>query len=324
MSKELAIIDLIAQQTEQQQALSDDAFWDAETRLIYTTDMLVEGQHFSLAYFSPYDVGWKAAAVNISDIAGMGGQLLHVLVSLGLPDNIDLDWIRAFYQGMLQACQAFGGRIVGGDTVKSPTLTINVTAVGQCPVGHTPGHRYTAEAGDWIVTTGYHGLSQVGLQALQNTIPGYEACKAAHLHPMPNIDAGLVLSKTFQRYALMDSSDGLADALLKIAQASGKRLVIEQEPLPIHPEVAAYYATNPEALWQAILYGGEDFELVATVPKIANEPLNKELLKHFHVIGRVEEADSQPPGAWLVEAKSGQMRPLNLAATYQHFGRSHV
>lgn len=319
MSKELAIIELIAQQTGQQQALSDDAFWDEETRRIYTTDMLVEGQHFSLAYFSPQDVGWKAAAVNISDIAGMGGQLTHLLVSLGLPDDIDFDWIRAFYQGLLEACQSFGGRIVGGDTVKSPTLTINITAVGHCPVGHAPGHRYTAEAGDWVLATGYHGLSHVGLLALQNKIPGYQACKAAHLHPMPRIEAGLTLSKTFGRYALMDSSDGLADALLKIAQASGKRLVIQQDQLPMHPEVAAYYGSNADAAQQALLYGGEDFELVATVPQVTDE-----LLTHFHVIGRVEDTDAQPPGAWLMESKSGRRLPLSLEQTYQHFGTPHA
>jgi thiamine-monophosphate kinase len=316
LSKELAIIDLIAQMTGQAKPLADDAFWDPVCRRIYTTDMLVEGRHFDLAYFSPQDLGWKAAAVNISDIAAMGGQLQYLLVSLGLPDAIDLDWIRALYQGLGEACQRFGGQIAGGDTVGSDRLVINVTAVGTCPVGHTPGHRYAAQAGDYLVATGFHGLSHVGMQALQAEISGYEACKASHLRPMPRVEAGLLLSSQFERYALMDSSDGLADALLKMAQASGKSLVAKATDIPLHPELLAYanaQGWNEQQQWQAVLYGGEDFELVAAVPS-----LNEALLQQFHVFGRVEET-KDAPGAWLQLGESGARLPLSLNRTYQHF-----
>jgi thiamin-phosphate kinase len=316
LSKELAIIDLIAQLTGQTKPLADDAFWDAACRRIYTTDMLVEGRHFDMAYFSPQDLGWKAAAVNISDIAAMGGQLQYLLISLGLPESIGLDWIQALYQGFGEACQRFGGQIAGGDTVGSDRLTLNVTAIGDCPIGHTPGHRYAAQAGDYIIATGFHGLSHIGLLALQAGIPGYERCKAVHLRPMPRVEAGLLLSGSYNRFALMDSSDGLADALLKLAQASEKTLVVNASAIPIHAELDQYAQVHHWSVpqrWQAILYGGEDFELVGTVPY-----LSEELLKQFHVLGRVEDAQG-PPGAFLKLEESGETLPLSLHNTYQHF-----
>lgn len=316
LSKELAIIDVIAQMTGQAKPLADDAFWDPVCRRIYTTDMLVAGRHFDLDYFSPQDLGWKAAAVNISDIAAMGGQFKYLLISLGLPDAYGLEWIRALYQGFGEACQRFGGQIAGGDTVGSDHLVINVTAVGECPVGHTPGHRYAAQVGDYIIATGFHGLSHVGLKILQAGVPGYDRCKAAHLRPMPQVEAGLLLSQKFERYALMDSSDGLADALLKMAHASGKSLIVDPENIPIHPELQAYAEAqgwNEQQLWQAVLYGGEDFELVGTVPSV-----DAEILQHFHVVGRVVEPTGSA-GAWLQSSESSTMIPLNLNQTYQHF-----
>lgn len=315
MSKELQIIDLIAQLTGQTDALSDDAFWEPETRLIYTTDMLVENRHFKTAYFSPQDLGWKAAAVNISDIAAMGGKPRHLLISLGLPEALGLDWVRTFYAGLIEACQQFDCRIVGGDTVSHELITLNVTAVGVCPENHTVGLRANAEAGDYIIATGYHGLSATGLRALQQGSPGFPACKAAHLRPIPRVEAGLMLSRKFGRYALMDSSDGLADALIKIAQASGKRLLARQADIPVHPELlAGGQDADPQALWQSILYGGEDFELVATVPQVDDE-----VLTHFTVIGRVEEATDEQPNAWLEPVQGGQPQLLTLNRTYQHF-----
>jgi thiamine-monophosphate kinase len=316
--RELAVIDLIGQLTQRPEYLADDAFLDPQTRQIYTTDMLVEGRHFRMDYFSPEDLGWKAAAVNISDIAAMGGRLKYLLISLGLPEDCDDAWIRAFYAGLLAACAQFGGEIAGGDTVGSDRLVVNVTAVGECPPTHTPGRRIGAEVGDYIVATGFHGLSGIGLRVLQAGETGFDACKAAHLGPTPRIPEGLMLSKRFERYALMDSSDGLADALLKIAQASGKKLVVDAEKVPLHPEVSAYCADHKSDPWQAVLYGGEDFELVATVPEVDDA-----LLAHFAVIGRVEAADGKP-GAWVRPIGQDALQPLSLAETYQHFGVSHA
>lgn len=322
MSKELAIIDLIAGLSGQSEAMADDAYWDEPTRSIYTTDMLVENRHFSLDYFTPRDLGWKAAAVNISDLAGMGAQLKCLLISLGLPDTLGLDFVSELYQGFQDACQQFGGFIAGGDTVGSPVLTLNVTAIGECPTGTHPGRRFHAKPGDWIIASGFHGLSKVGLEALKGEWPGFSISKAAHLKPMPRLEAGQTLARKFERYALMDSSDGLADALVKIAGSSGQKLVVERRKLAIHPEVMAYAQrivseassmTLEQMAIDTLLYGGEDFELVATVPEV-----DAEILAHFHVIGRVV-SDPNDTGAYLQSPGEEALSPLSLDKTYQHF-----
>ncbi|WP_373532094.1 thiamine-phosphate kinase [Vampirovibrio sp.] len=324
MSKELAIIDLITALSGQTEAMADDAYWDEATRSVYTTDMLVENRHFSLNYFTPQDLGWKAAAANISDLAGMGAQLKCLLISLGLPEALGLDFVAALYQGFQEACQTFDGFIAGGDTVSSPVLTINVTAIGECPQGTHPGRRYQAQAGDWIIASGFHGLSKVGLDALRHQWPAFQTSKAAHLKPIPRISAGQVLARKFKRYALMDSSDGLADALIKIAHSSKQNLVVEQRKLAMHPEIMAYaqqlITTQPTAALEqtaldTVLYGGEDFELVATVPE-----LDADILAHFHVIGRVQALEGTPPAAYLQSPHTETLQPLSLQKTYQHFG----
>lgn len=321
MSREHEIIQLIANLSGQAEAMADDAFWDAATRQVFTTDMLVEGRHFSRDYFSPQALGWKAAAVNISDLAGMGAGLKYLFVSLGLPETLDLSFVQGLYEGLQAACQTFGGVIAGGDTVGSPILTLNVTAVGECPVGSHPGRRFNAQPGDLIIASGYHGLSKVGLDALQGQWPDFSLCKECHLRPMPRIEAGLTLARKFERYALMDSSDGLADALLKIAQSSQQALVVERRKLPIHPELMAYGQRVNSAMaetvaFQALLYGGEDFELVAAVPAV-----DADILANFHVIGKVQSPVDTPlsVGAYVQEAGSESLTALSLSETYQHF-----
>lgn len=317
MSRELDIIQCISQLANQPEDLADDAYWDAELRQIVTTDMLVEGHHFSLDYFSPEDLGWKAAAVNISDIAGMGGVPTSLLISLGLPQHINVSWIQDFYKGLLAACEQYGARLVGGDTVSSEHLILNVTALGHCPIDSTVGRRPQAQAGDWVIATGYHGLSRVGLEALQTKSTLYPASSSAHLRPQPRITEGLLLSKRFSRYALMDSSDGLADALIKIANASQKTVVANSAKIPLHPEVKGYAQAKGFNPLDVALYGGEDFQLVATVPE-----LPPDLLAHFHVIGRVEEA-TETPNALLEIPGQPERVPLDIEKTYQHFGASH-
>lgn len=313
MSRELEIIGLIGRLSGRPEYLTDDAFYEAASRRIYTTDILVEDRHFRRDYYAAADLGWKAAAVNISDIAAMGGMLKYLLVSLALPDTVEMDWVSEFYAGMLALCSRFGGEIAGGDTVGSDRLAVNVTAIGECPEGHQAGFRTAACPGDYLIATGFHGLSAIGMQVLQANQSGYEICKQAHLRPVPQIEAGLLLSSRLERYALMDSSDGLADALLKIAHASGVKLIAEKALIPVHPELASL----PEAeRWQAILYGGEDFELVAAVPEV-----DAELLSRFTVIGRVEAVKGLP-GAYLQSMQPGDdpMIPLDMKRTYQHFG----
>lgn len=313
--RELDIIALVSRTAAlSPETLADDAFYEVDTRRIYTTDLLIEGRHFDLSYFSPEDLGWKAAAVNISDIAAMGGRPQYLLVSVGLPNTVPLDWIESLYKGLQAACQEYGCAIIGGDTVGSDHIVLNVTAIGECPTGYQAGFRNQARPGDVIVATGYHGLSTIGLQALQENLNGYHAAKAAHRRPKPRVEEALILSERYTRYALMDSSDGLADALLKIAQASGVHLVLEAAKLPIHPDVESFARNRNQDPLELALYGGEDFQLVACLPEVPPD-----LMAYVKVIGRVEVAENGQPSA-SVRYTDGRMEPLTLDKTYQHFG----
>jgi len=298
------------------QALNDDAYYDDATRHIYTTDLLVEGQHFSLDYYSPQDIGWKAAAVNLSDIAAMGGQPQYILVSIGLPETLaNQDFINTLYQGIHDAITPFNAHIIGGDTVRATSLTLNITAIGVLPKNHTLGTRHQAKPGDWVITSGDSGLSTVGLRTLQKKWPGYLASKQAHCRPIPQIKAGLELSKSFTRYALMDSSDGLADAIIRLAQASTVDIALEAASLPLHEEVRQFSRETGASPLDLMLYGGEDFQLVATVPA------GSSLSETWTVIGTVLPQQESEPQAALHNA-AGETITLESCKTYQHFSES--
>jgi thiamine-monophosphate kinase len=316
MNKEQHILDTISATMADPSPLSDDAFVDTAQGLVMTTDALVEGNHFSLEYFSPQDLGWKLVAVNASDVAATGAAFKYLMVTLGIPDWVDTGFIDALYQGINQCLASIGGQLVGGDTVFSPHMMLSATAIGQMPKDHAPGRRSSARPGDVIIATGYSGLSTAGLQALIRNKPGCEAARQAHLCPKPRVSEGLFLSGRFRRYALMDTSDGLADALLKIAQASQVRLEVDPTLLMRHDDVIAYAAENDQDVLDPILYGGEDFQLVATVPTWS-ETLHPE----FRIIGRVTEGPAQ---AVLTAGQGDVSRTLQWERTYNHFNQQRM
>ena len=310
MTTEQDILATIAQCLPNPGVLDDDAYVDDASGLIYTSDMLVEDRHFSRRWASPVDIGWKAAAVNISDIAAEGGELKYLLVNLALPDSIEPDFVADLYRGLQTVTAHYGGHIIGGDTVAADKISISVTAIGFMPPGHTAGRRSLARMGDHIVVTGPFGLSAVGLSALQQDLDGYPEAREAHLHPRPAITEGLLFSKLFPRFAMMDASDGLADALLKIAHTSQVRIEIAEQALWTHAEVSRWAAAESCDSWEPILYGGEDYHLVASVPVVVSLP------KPFQVIGRVVEG---PSGAILKHADGHVITELSAEKTYQHF-----
>jgi len=326
---ERAIIETIGQVLGERTDLSDDAYYNPDNREIATCDMLIEGTHFDLGYTSAEDLGWKAAAVNISDIAATGGALDSLLVSVGLPENCAKPaFIRDLYEGLASAAETYHGKIIGGDTVRSKQFTINVTALGHLPEGHTAGRRDQAKPGDVIVTTGFHGCSAAGFHLLKEhhkrnpdkpfSSKRDEQLTLAHLRPQPRIDEGLILSKRFDRYALMDTSDGLADGLLKIAHASRMKLIVDRSRLPMLPDLHAYATLHNEDPYHWVLYGGEDFELLATVP--AKSLLTDPLSGQFSIIGYVDALkEKEQPGAYFQARADDVLMPLSYDQTYQHF-----
>jgi thiamine-monophosphate kinase len=136
-----------------------------EQSLVVTTDMLVDGVHFSDRTTSPEDAGWRAAAANLSDLAAMGASPLGITVALGLPGDLSVSWVESLYQGMTECLQQYNTPIVGGDIVRSPITSLSITAFGQVHPQRII-RRGAAQIGDAIVVTGIHGASHAGLQLL--------------------------------------------------------------------------------------------------------------------------------------------------------------
>ncbi|MBV9388000.1 MAG: thiamine-phosphate kinase, partial [Chroococcidiopsidaceae cyanobacterium CP_BM_ER_R8_30] len=236
--------------------------------LVVTTDMLVDGVHFSDRTTSPTDVGWRAAAANLSDLAAMGASPLGITVALGLPGNVSVNWVEQLYQGMVECLQQYETEIVGGDICRSTVVSLAITAFGQAKPEHII-RRNAAQLGDVIVITGVHGRSRAGLELLLHpeldtslTAAERLALIQAHQRPRPRLDLLPILRQVSGKRTIagMDSSDGLADAILQLCQASDVGARIERCQISI-PEALNSWVSSEQAL-EWVLYGGEDFELV--------------------------------------------------------------
>jgi len=244
--------------------------------LLLTTDMLVEGVHFRTGWGTPEQLGYKAMAVNVSDIAAMGGTPWAAVVSVALSGSISLDFVESLYGGLEQAARRFGMNVVGGDTVASPgPLVINVALVGKASPGMV-ATRGGARPGDLVFVTGFVGTAAAGLFVLEH--PGVRPQEAAHLaverflEPMPHLEAGKLFA-TLGAGALDDNSDGLAREMHEICRASQVGCLIEVERLPVEAPVRAIAAAAGLSVWEWALYGGEDYGLVACIPPEAAGPL---------------------------------------------------
>lgn len=247
--------------------------------LVVTTDTLVDGVHFSDRTTTAADAGWRAVAANLSDLAAMGAMPLGITVGLALPGELSVAWVEQLYQGMAACLQPFNTPIVGGDVCRSPVATISITAFGQVRPAYAI-RRSTAQPGDAIVVTGVHGASRAGLELLLHPESGQTLCEddrtaliQAHQRPKPRLDAIPLLWQAHAahpspdkswRVAGMDSSDGLADAVLQICRESDVGAVLERDRLPVPGALRNWLSEAKAIEWT--LYGGEDFELVLCLP----------------------------------------------------------
>ncbi len=274
--------------------------------LVITTDVLVDGVHFSDRTTPPHSTGWRAMAANLSDLAAMGATPLGVTVGLALPPETPVDWVEGVYQGMKNCLDRYGGSIIGGDLVRSKLRTLAITALGQVQ-GDRTIFRTGAKVGDVLVVTGPHGASRAGLEQLLNPCDLLEgsALIKAHQYPVPRLD---VLSHLEPNVVGMDSSDGLADALVQICRASGVGARIHR--LPIHPLVQERWG---DRAIEWTLYGGEDFELVLAMPRDQAQGLIDQV-PGCSVIGEVTETRS------IVWVNGLEVRSICQDQTFQHFG----
>jgi thiamine-monophosphate kinase len=299
--------------------------------LVVTTDMLVDGVHFATGAAtpgrcttSPMDAGWRGAAANLSDLAAMGAQPLGITVSLGLPPETPIRWIDELYKGMVACLSDHQAPILGGDLCRSPILTLSITALGEV-LPDRQILRSTAQVGDAIVVTGRHGASRAGLELLLNpqwgqdlSLPLQNALKQAHQRPIPRLDVPPMLMQIDPtvRAAGMDSSDGLADAVLQICRASRVGAVLWRSCLPIPDVLLHTQSLTEQELIDWVLYGGEDFELVLCLPLTVAGMLVLKLGPQASIIGQI----AADPTVVLADDSDRPLgAPLSLEQGFQHF-----
>jgi thiamine-monophosphate kinase len=300
-------------------------------QLVVTTDVLVDGVHFSLGHASstittsPEDAGWRAIAANLSDLAAMGATPMAVTVGLSLPGTVSVADVEGLYTGMRDCLERFGGVIAGGDVCRSSTISLAISAFGQV----IPGHailRTTAQAGDVIIATGVHGASRAGLELLLSPDIGNDLSDGdrlslirAHQRPIPRFDVIECLTDmgalgSSRPIAGMDSSDGLADAVIQLCQNSGVGAHVFSDRLPMPSCFPAWL--SPEQAIDWTLYGGEDFELVLSMPEAIGRSLIEQLHPPAYIIGRMTTERE----ILLVDPSHPQhTTPLSQARGFQHF-----
>ncbi|GMA63343.1 thiamine-phosphate kinase [Alicyclobacillus fastidiosus] len=245
--------------------IGDDAavFRTSTAPFVVTTDTMVEGVHFLPTTITDYNLGYKALAVSVSDVAAMGGRPRFAVVSLAIPAAWDKARLEQVYDGLRENTERFGCDVIGGDVVStSGPLVITTTVIGEA---ENPIPRSGAKPGDILFVTGNLGGSSAGLQVMQEVTPASGIAQARlverHQRPEPRVGIGTLCAK-FGVHALNDVSDGLASELHEISAASGVRCVIEADQVPLMPEVKELARGLHRDALDYALYGGEDFELV--------------------------------------------------------------
>lgn len=244
--------------------------------LLFTTDGMVEGVHFRLGLGPLDDIGYKALAVSISDIAAMGGRPTYAVATIGLPDGLSVEDAVTLYHGMKQIAEDFEVSLVGGDTISSPVLMLNIALLGEASPGKTR-YRSGAQPGDIICVTGCLGGSAAGLYLMENKDvecpdPLRNFLLRKHRRPEPRVQAGLILSSISKVHSLMDISDGLASDIGHIACASGVGCDVYKAAIPVEPATEMIGRRTGIDPLQWALYGGEDYELLfTTAPEAMGE-----------------------------------------------------
>jgi thiamine-monophosphate kinase len=238
-----------------------------EERCLLTTDLLVEGLDFELAWFTGADVGWKSLAVNASDIAAMGGLPRHAVAALALRQDASVDLVDGIVDGMRDACRCWGVTLVGGDISGGSDIAVSVAMTGAVA---RPVLRSGARVGDEIFVTGSLGGAASGLAALRAGVEArarFPTLVERQLRPRARVDAGVALARAGAT-AMIDVSDGLAVDLARLLEASGVGCAVDPDEIPIDEGVMALARAYPEIVsdpLEAALLGGEDYELLFTI-----------------------------------------------------------
>jgi len=292
---------------------------DSEEWLV-TTDLLVEDVHFVRNAIPADQLGYKSLAVNLSDIAAMGGTPIGSFLSIAIPADVDVEYLDAFLKGYHRLSAKYNTPLMGGDTTRSMKhLCVNVCVIGKCPI-NLARKRSMARDGDVVCVSGPLGDSAGGLQILLNKLPFNEKHQYLlnrHHKPEPRIHEGEFLSRQSSVNAMMDISDGLASDLVHILKASGVGARIDLSWLPISTDlksISEKYGWDPVELATT---GGEDYELLFTVTNEQFEPLQKAFQDKFDKsliqIGQI--IAGQPEIEWHIKNK----RVIKSGSGFNHF-----
>ncbi len=275
----------------------------SDQALLFSSDMLIENIHFLRDKISPHNLGYKSLAVNISDIAAMGGSPVASLLSISLPKSVDPSWAEEFMAGYRELSQKHGVALVGGDTTSSKgDISINVTVIGRANNSNIK-RRCDARAGDIILATGQLGDSAAGLRdILEGRLTTPEA--TIHCRPTPRIEEGAWLGHRPEVGAMMDISDGIASDICHILKSSSVGAIIELDKIPSRFDA------------QTALCGGEDYELLLT----ARRENSLELITEFNTLFNIKltPIGEVIAGEEIIWRKDGKQLDVELMG-FRHF-----
>lgn len=294
----------------------DAAAWrSGGSVLLATTDALRENVHFTRETLDWHDLGWKALAVNLSDIAAMGGLPQYALVTLAVPEDTEVENILALYRGMLELAGQFGVAIIGGDTDRAPFVDISVAVFGNVDGERSLLRRTAAKVGDRVAVTGSLGGAAAGLEMLTKHLDfdadSSRALRRAFCRPNPRVVEGQVLLKAGVKTAI-DVSDGLVADMGHICRASNIGAIIETSHLPVEPTVRTNFGDRALEL---ALSGGEDYELLFTASDEIVKQVESAVSCPITIIGEIIEDRKNR-----VTVINGQGRIVRLAKSgWDHF-----
>jgi thiamine-monophosphate kinase len=287
---------------------------------LFTCDALVEEVHFRRRWMPARSLGWKALAINVSDIAAKGGLPSFALVTLSLPGELEVEFVDELYEGLIACGERYGCRVVGGDTVGSPgPISLSVALLGEVEPERLL-RRSGAQVGDAILVTGELGGAGAGLGVLERgeEATGDDNARKRLLEPQPRLEAARWLAASGVVTAMMDLSDGLADDLPRLCSESGAGAVVFGERVPRHRAAEALAEERGKSRLEAAICGGEDYELLFTAPADRASRLARELEeKTGTAAGVIGEIAPQEQGVRFLDE---QGRPLLRPEGYRHFG----
>ena len=270
--------------------IGDDCAYLKDLGIVVTQDSLVENVHFKLAWCTPYQLGYKAVTVNISDVLASGAEPKYITIALSLPSSIDENFIEEFYKGAKSALR--GAKIIGGDITGADKVYVSITAIGTTN-GRKISSRSNAQVGDVVITKGEFGKSWLGLKELMN---GGNDSELIRTHLEPQLEENFakeIATQINEEYAMMDTSDGLADALFQIANSSN---------VSINSKLVEW------------IFRAEDYKLVATVPRKFLEKITE-----YEIIGEVIEKQD-----YILKIDDKKYYKYDELGLYNHFEKEEV